>query len=147
MSFLAVIVVSNCLLGCECRYKGDGCKNEEILSLAKEHTLIGVCPEQMGGLSTPRDPSERVGDKVISSKGRDVTFEYQKGASSALLLAQLNKADFAILKAKSPSCGKGLIYDGTFTGNKVEGNGTTTELFLKNGLNVYTEEELDKLPL
>ena len=129
---MAVIVVSNCLLGCECRYKGDGCKNDDILSLAKEHTLIGVCPEQMGGLSTPRDPSERVGDKVISNKGRDVTFEYKKGAASALLLAQLNKADFAILKAKSPSCGKGIIYDGTFTGNKIEGNGTTTELFLEN---------------
>ncbi len=147
VSFLAVIVVSNCLLGCRCRYKGDGCENEKILALSKEHTLIGVCPEQMGGLSTPRDPSERVGDKVISNKGRDVTFEYRKGAESALLLAKLNRADFAILKAKSPSCGKGLIYDGTFTGNKVEGNGTTTELFLKNNIPVFTEEELDKLPL
>ena len=144
---MAVILVSNCLLGCQCRYKGDDCKNKEILSLASKHTLLGVCPEQMGGLSTPRDPSEIVGSKVISSKGKDVTAEYTKGAESAVYLAKLNHVDFAIMKAKSPSCGKGLIYDGTFTGGKVPGNGITVQMLLDSGIPVYTEDELDKLPL
>lgn len=144
---MAVILVSSCLLGCACRYKGDDCKNEKILELAKEHILLGVCPEQMGGLETPRDPSEIVGDKVLSCAGRDVTAQYQKGAEAALYLAKLNHVDFAILKAKSPSCGKGLIYDGTFTGNKVPGNGVTVSLLLENGIPVYTEDELDQLPL
>ena len=101
----------------------------------------------MGGLPTPRDPSEIVGDKVVSSAGKDVTVEYRKGAQTALYLAKLNHADFAILKAKSPSCGKGLIYDGTFTGNKIPGNGVTVSLLQKNGIPVYTEDELDQLPL
>ncbi|WP_419761369.1 DUF523 domain-containing protein [Anaeromassilibacillus senegalensis] len=142
-----MILVSSCLLGCACRYKGDDCKNEKILKLAKEHVLLGVCPEQMGGLETPRDPSEIVGDKVLSCAGRDVTAQYQKGAEAALYLAKLNHVDFAILKAKSPSCGKELIYDGTFTGNKVPGNGVTVSLLLENGIPVYTEDELDQLPL
>ena len=144
---MAVILVSSCLLGCACRYKGDDCKNEKILELAKEHILLGVCPEQMGGLETPRDPSEIVGEKVLSCAGRDVTAQYQKGAEAALYLAKLNHVDFAILKAKSPSCGKGLIYDGTFTGNKVPGNGVTVSLLLENGIPVYTEDELDQLPM
>lgn len=144
---MAVILVSSCLLGCACRYKGDDCKNERILALAKEHVLLGVCPEQMGGLETPRAPSEIAGDKVMSNAGRDVTAEYRKGAEAALYLAQLNRVDFAILKAKSPSCGKGLIYDGTFSGSKVPGNGVTAALLLENGIPVYTEEELDRLPL
>ncbi len=144
---MAVILVSNCLLGCACRYKGDDCKNKRILALAKDHVLLGVCPEQMGGLETPRAPSEIVGDKVVSNVGRDVTDAYRKGAEMALHLAKLNRVDFAILKAKSPSCGKGLIYDGTFSGNKIPGNGVTAALLLQNGIPVYTEEELDKIQL
>ncbi|MGN0477978.1 MAG: DUF523 domain-containing protein [Hominenteromicrobium sp.] len=144
---MAVILVSSCLLGCACRYKGDDCKNERILELAKDHVLLGVCPEQMGGLTTPRDPSEIVGSRVMSSAGRDVTEQYRKGAEAALYLAKLNHADFAILKAKSPSCGKGLIYDGTFSGGKTAGNGVTVSLLLENGIPVYTEDELDQLPL
>ena len=142
---MARILVSACLLGCECRYKNDGCPNEEILKLKENNEIIPVCPEQMGGLSTPRLPSERVGDKVIMSDGTDVTSQYMKGANTALYLAKTLKADYAILKAKSPSCGHGLIYDGTFTGNKIPGNGVTTELLLKNGIAVYSEEELDKI--
>lgn len=144
---MATVVVSACLLGCECRYKGDGQKNEELLNALKGHTIIPVCPEQMGGLPTPRDPSEIVGDKLISSKGKDVTKEYMKGANTALYLAKLSGADFAVLKANSPSCGKGMIYDGTFSGNKIEGNGVTVKLFLENNIPVYTENEIDKLPL
>ena len=95
----------------------------------------------MGGLETPRIPSERVNDKVLSAKGRDVTEQFQKGAEAAMFLAQLNHVDFAIFKANSPSCGKGTIYDGTFTGGKKEGNGVTAELLIKNGIPVYTEDE------
>lgn len=143
---MAKIIVSNCLLGCECRYKGDGMPNDKVIALAKDHILLGVCPEQMGGLPTPRDPSEIVGDRVISNHGRDVTEEYHKGAETALRLAQLNHADYAILKANSPSCGKGVIYDGTFTGGKKQGNGVTAELFLKHNIPVYTEEEYELWP-
>ena len=144
---MAVIVVSNCLLGCDCRYKGDNCRCERILELAKEHTLIAVCPEQMGGLSTPRDPAERVKDKVISNKGRDVTEQYRKGSEAALFLTKLNKADFAILKYRSPACGKGMIYDGTFEGKLVPGNGVFAEMLLENGIPFYSENELDDLPV
>lgn len=144
---MAKILVSNCLLGCLCRYKGDGCANERIIALAKDHTLIGVCPEQSGGLPTPRAPSEIQGDKLISSEGKDVTEQYNRGAQTALHIAKLNNVDFAILKAKSPSCGKGRVYDGTFSGGMVDGNGVTVKLLLENGIPVYSEDELDDLPL
>lgn len=142
---MAKIIVSACLLGCDCRYKGDNCGKEEILALAKEHTLIPVCPEQLGGLSTPRNPSEIVGDQVISNQGKDVTYEYNKGAEIALHIAKINGADAVIFKANSPSCGKGMIYDGTFSGNKIPGNGVAASLFLKEGYSVFTEEEMDAL--
>lgn len=142
---MATILVSACLLGIECRYKGDSMPCQEVIALKDRHTLIPVCPEQAGGLPTPRIPSERVGDKVMTRDGRDVTAEYNKGAQTALYLAKELGADFAILKANSPSCGKGTIYDGTFTGGKCEGNGVTAELLIKNGIPVYTEEELDKI--
>ena len=138
---MAKILVSACLLGLCTRYKGDGCRCDRLLALAKEHTLIPVCPEQLGGLPTPRDPSERVGDRVMSCIGNDVTRQYALGAQCALTIAQLANIDFAILKAKSPSCGRGLIYDGTFTGGKIPGNGVTAELLLANGIPVYTDEE------
>lgn len=142
---MAKIIVSGCLLGCDCRYKGDNCKCEELLDLTKNHTLIPVCPEQLGGLSTPRHPAEIVGDKVISNHGKDVTYEYTKGAEMALYIAKTNNADAVVFKANSPSCGKGIIYDGTFTGNKTEGNGIATKLFLDNGFEVFTENEIPEL--
>lgn len=142
---MAKIIVSGCLFGNDCRYKGDNCKCDELLALAKDHTLIPVCPEQMGGLSTPRNPAEIVGDKVISNQGKDVTEEYTKGADTALYIAKLNNADVAVLKANSPSCGKGIIYDGTFTGNKTKGNGVTVTKFLAEGITVFTENEIEDL--
>ncbi|MBR2454751.1 MAG: DUF523 domain-containing protein [Clostridia bacterium] len=142
---MAKIIVSGCLLGCDCRYKGDNCRCDELLDLAKDHTLIPVCPEQLGGLSTPRDPAEIVGDKVISNHGKDVTYEYNKGAELALYIAKVNNADAVALKANSPSCGKGIIYDGTFTGNKIEGNGIAAKMFLDAGFSVFTENEIPEL--
>ncbi len=136
------VLVSNCLLGINCRYKGDNCKNENVLEFLKDKEVIGICPEVEGGLPTPRDPSEIVNDKVISKAGKDVTYEYKKGASIALKLAQDNKVDLVLFKAKSPSCGSGLIYDGTFTGNKIPGNGIAADLLIKHGFKVITEEDL-----
>ena len=138
---MAVILVSSCLLGIRCRYKGDSVPCERLLALAKEHTLIPVCPEQMGGLPTPRNPSERVNDKVLSCTGADVTENYRRGAEAALYLAQLYRCDFAILKAYSPACGKGIIYDGSFSGSRKPGNGVAAELLLNHGLPVFTDEE------
>lgn len=139
---MSKIIVSACLLGCECRYDGKKKPNQQVIDLSKKHVLIPICPEQMGGLPTPRIPSEICGDKVINSEGKDVTNEYQKGAQMALNIAKLNGAKIAILKAKSPSCGKGFVYDGTFSRQLIEGNGVTVDLFLQNGIDVYTENEL-----
>jgi len=136
------ILVSNCLLGKKCRYKGDDCKNEKVLAFIRGHEVFGVCPEQMGGLPTPRDPGERVGDKVLSNKGKDITAEYSLGAQKALSTAKENGVDLCVLKAKSPSCGCGVIYDGTFSGNLTSGDGVTTELLKANGFKVVTENDL-----
>lgn len=144
---MAKIIVSGCLLGIDCRYKGDSKTNEKILSLARKHTLICVCPEQMGGLATPRPPAEQKDGKVITEDGTDVTAQYTKGAEAVLRMALLNHADFAILKARSPSCGSGIVYDGTFTGTRVPGDGVCAALLKKNGIPVYTEEELGQLPI
>lgn len=137
------ILVSACLLGCKCRYDGKSMPNEKVLELAKDNVLIPVCPEQMGGLTTPRNPSERQPNgTIIMNDGTDVTENYKRGVEITLQIAELNNIDYAIMKAKSPSCGKGLIYDGTFTGNKIPGNGITSETLLKAGYEVLTEEDL-----
>ena len=150
------ILVSACLLGCECRYDGKSKPCEKVLELAKKKdtVLIPVCPEQMGGLSTPRLPSERQRTArgslrsisrpgaVLMNDGTDVSSAYRKGAEAALKIARIDGIDFAVLKSGSPSCGKGLIYDGTFSGKKTEGNGVTVELLLKEGYRVLSEEEL-----
>ena len=127
------VLVSNCLLGVNCRYNGETRKNEKVLEFLKDKAVIGVCPELAGGLPIPRDPSEIVGNKVISKSGKDVTEEYLKGASIALKLAQENNVDLVIFKAKSPSCGVGLIHDGSFSGNII--NKVLTEFFACGKLN------------
>lgn len=134
------IVVSACLLGVDCRYCGDNCKNEKILQLREEHNLIPVCPEQLGGLTTPREPSERKGELVVGKDGKDVTKAFQDGANQALYICQLYDCNTAILKKNSPSCGFGVIYDGTFSGNKVPGDGVTAELFNQHGIKVLNED-------
>lgn len=136
------ILVSACLFGNNCRYKGDNCFNEKLAKLGEDAVLIPVCPEQLGGLSTPRNPAERVGEKIISSVGKDVTEEYARGANLAVQIAKANSVDYCVLKANSPSCGKGVIYDGSFTGKKTSGNGITVEMLLKEGFSVFTEDEI-----
>lgn len=136
------ILVSACLLGINCKYSGGNNLNEKVLDYIKDYEVIPVCPEIMGGLSTPRPPSERIGDKVLNNQGIDVTNEYTKGANETLKLAKLFNVKKALLKAKSPSCGKGQIYDGTFKGVLVTGNGVTVELLESNGIEVITEQDL-----
>ena len=136
------ILVSACLFGNNCRYKGDNCFSEKLAALGKGNVLIPVCPEQLGGLSTPRHPAERIGGKVISDVGVDVTEEYNRGADIAVEVAKANAVDYCVLKANSPSCGKGVIYDGTFTGGKRTGNGVTVEKLLAEGFVVLTENEI-----
>ena len=144
-----MILVSACLCGVNCKYNGKNNLNEELLELLKKGEALLICPEQMGGLETPRRPSEiRIinGEtKVFMDDGRDVTDNYKKGAEEVLRLAKELNINKAILRKKSPSCGCGEIYDGTFTHTKVEGNGVACELLLRNGIEVFTEDELEQL--
>ena len=137
-------IISACLLGLDCRYDGKNnfIGEEKLQKLREEYELIPVCPEVYGGLTTPRVPSERVGEKVLSKTGTDVTAEFQKGASAALQLAGIFGCSAAILKENSPSCGSGTIYDGTFTGVLTAGDGVTAELLKKHGLTVTGESKV-----
>ena len=139
------ILVSACLLGMNCRYDGGGKLLPEIEELMRVAELIPVCPEIYGGLPTPRTPSERVGTRVLMKTGEDVTEAYHRGAQEALALAQRFAVRCAILKERSPSCGSGEIYDGSFSGAKTAGDGVTAELLKENGIAVYGESRVREL--
>lgn len=139
------ILVSACLLGVACRYDGKRKPNEAVIALKEKYNLIPVCPEIMGGLPTPRLPSEIRGETVIMENGEDVTDKYSKGAEETLRLARLFGCGKAVLKEKSPSCGSGRIYDGTFSKILTEGNGITAGMLLANGIRVAGETEIDAL--
>ena len=139
------ILVSACLLGLACRYDGASKPREEVLVLKERHELIPVCPEQLGGLPTPRVPAERQGERVVTREGGDVTAQYRKGAEEALQLCRLFDCDCAVLKERSPSCGCRGIYDGSFSGNLTEGQGVTAELLTRAGIPVYGESQAGDL--
>ena len=139
------ILVSACLLGVRCRYDGASKPNEAVLRLMEEHTLIPICPEQLGGLATPRPPAERQGDAVSTRSGTDVTARYRRGAEEALRLCRLYGCEAAVLKERSPSCGAGAVYDGTFSGVLTTGDGVTAELLTAHAIPVYGESQLEKL--
>ncbi|MDD6212959.1 MAG: DUF523 domain-containing protein [Clostridiales bacterium] len=139
------LLISACLLGICCRYDGTGGELPEIEELKKQYELIPVCPEIYGGLATPRDPAERQGNRVVTCKGEDVTDAYDKGAREALRLAELLECREALLKERSPSCGAGKIYDGSFTRTKIHGNGVTADLLIRNGIKVYGESQISYL--
>ena len=142
------ILISACLLGVSCRYDGLSKPIDEnvIRALQKRYHLIPVCPEVMGGLPTPRIPAEVGCDRRVNrSDGIDVTENYKKGAMEALRLARLFGCHTAILKERSPSCGKGRIYDGTFTKTLTDADGITADLLRKNGICVVGESEIEKL--
>lgn len=136
-------IISACLLGDKCKYNGKSNLNEKVLELCKEAEYVKVCPEVLGGLSTPRTPSEIVGDRVMTKDGQDVTEEFRRGAQAALEIARKNRVKTAILKANSPSCGAGAVYDGTFSGNLREGFGMTAKLLKENGVELKTEKDLE----
>ena len=139
------LLISACLLGIPCRYDGKRVAKVDISALREKYNLIPICPEIYGGLPTPRIPSERVGGRVLMKDGRDVTENYKRGAEASLDIAKANGVSLALLKAHSPSCGKGLIYDGSFSGTLTEGDGVAAELLMKEKITVFTEEELDLL--
>lgn len=140
------ILVSQCLYGGDpVRYDGKSKAETDprFLKWKEEGLFIPVCPEVFGGLPIPRVDAQRVGDKVIARDGRDVTAEYMKGAHEAVRLAKEHGVLCAIMKEKSPSCGSNKIYDGTFEGNLIEGMGTAVELLKREGIKVFSEEQLD----
>ena len=139
------LLISACLLGCRCRYDGASKPQPWIAALAERHELVPVCPEQMGGLATPRPPAERQGDRVMTKEGADVTAQYRRGAEEALRLCRLFHCQAALLKERSPSCGCGSVYDGTFTGVLTAGDGVTAELLRAEGVPVYGESRAEEL--
>ncbi len=138
------ILVSACLLGVACRYDGKSKPDNNVIKLMEKYNLIPFCPEITGGLPTPRPASEIVDNKVLSEDGIDVTEQYNKGALEALKLAKMYNCKYAILKEKSPSCGKGVIHNGKFDGGYTNGDGVTAKLFLQNGIIVLGETEIKK---
>lgn len=135
-------ICSACLLGIKCRYDGRGKRNKKVINLFKKEILIPVCPEQLGGLTTPREPAEQKGKKVFTKSGKNISENFTKGAKEVLRIAKLYGVKEAILKQKSPSCGCGKIYDGTFSGKTIKGDGVTAALLKKSGVKVIAEEDL-----
>lgn len=139
------IIVSACLLGSECRYDAKSNKNDEVISLGDTFELVPVCPECFGNLPTPRPPAEIKNGRVVNINGEDVTDNYILGAEQTLYVAQECNASCAVLKANSPSCGFGKIYDGSFTKTKIHGNGVTAQLLLDNEIQIFTENDIRRL--
>lgn len=137
------IAVSACLVGKNTKYDGTNNYNKAVMEYLKDKEYILICPEVTGGLPTPRVPSERVNDKVINKENVDVTHNFVIGASKTLEELKEQNIELVIVKSKSPSCGYKQIYDGTFTGTIIEGNGVFTELAVKNGLKILTEKDIE----
>lgn len=140
------IAISSCFIN-KCRYDGTDFRLEVIDEFleeleANDVLVLTVCPEVLGGLSTPRACAEISGKKVITKTGEDVTRQFINGSKKTLELLLNNEVSLAILKQNSPSCGCGKIYDGTFSGNKISGNGITSQLLLDNNIRVFTEEDI-----
>lgn len=141
-----MIFVSSCLVGINCKYSGGNNYNEKIFNMLKDGKAIPICPEQLGGLSTPRNPVELkvIGGKryAIDNKGNDVTENFEKGANEVLNLAKKLNIKKAILQPRSPSCGVNKIYSGNFDNKLIDGNGILAELLEKNGIEVLTPYDI-----
>ena len=147
-----MILVSACLCGVNSKYNGGNNENNKVLEFLKEKDFLLVCPEQLGGLTTPRTQCEIAngsGEQVLTGKakvlnvnGLDCTNEFIKGAQETLKIALKFHSDTAILKSNSPSCGYGRIYDGSFLGKLADGNGVTSELLMQNGIKILTEKDI-----
>ncbi|GAB6170385.1 DUF523 domain-containing protein [Clostridium carnis] len=145
-------LISSCLCGVNCKYNGGNNLNKYCVKLLKAGKAILVCPEQLGGLSTPRIPAEILGtaegvisgkDKVLNKDGRDVTNEFLKGAKETLHIAKESKVKVAILKEGSPSCGVNFIYNGKFNGIKIEGRGITTSILESANIEVISDIDME----
>lgn len=141
-----MILISSCLAGINCKYSGKNNFHSCFENLVNNGKAVPVCPEQLGGLTTPREPAEIRKDetgnlKVVTKTGTDVTKEYILGAERALSIAKALGITQAVFQSRSPSCGCGKIYDGTFSKNLIVGNGITAELFIKNGIKVFSSED------
>ena len=141
------LLISACLLGQPCRYDGASkpLPEQQLFALRERFKLVPVCPETAGGLSTPRIPSERRGERVVNRAGDDVTEAYRRGAGCARALAKEKGCRLALLKERSPACGCGEIYDGSFTARRVPGNGVAAEALLKDRIQVYGESKILEL--
>lgn len=139
------LLISACLCGKNTKYNGGNNLIPNLGKIEENFELFLVCPESDGGLTTPRNPSEQQGEKVVSNKGVDVTTEFNLGAKIALDVALKNNIKYALLKESSPSCGTNLIYDGTFSGKKINGMGVAAKLLKENGILVFSENEIEKL--
>ena len=131
-----MMIVSACLAGFPCRYDGKSKPCGEVIELVRAGKAIPVCPEQLGGLPTPRTPCEILIDRVLDANGVDKTADYRRGAEAVLRIAQSYGATQALLQKRSPSCGSGWIYDGTFSKKLVQGDGITARLLAENGIQV-----------
>lgn len=150
-----MIIVSACLLGENCKYNGGNNESKRLKDLLKDYRIIPVCPEILGGLSTPRKPNEIIGGMgeqvlaglaIVSDKyGEDNTAMFVRGAEETLKTAKKFNVKYAILKEKSPSCGRNYIYNGTFTGELIEGMGVTAQLLEDNGIRVYNENNIEQI--
>lgn len=139
-----MILVSSCLAGINCKYSGENNLNDYVLKLVNNGKAIPLCAEQLGGLKTPRTPAEIVGNKVLTKDGIDVTYEFLSGAKSVLETCKALNIKTAILQSRSPSCGCGKVYDGTFSGKLIDGNGFTAQLLINNGIKVFTDKQIDE---
>ena len=139
------LLISACLFGDNCKYNGGNNKIQSIEMLADKYELIPVCPEQLGGLPTPRLPSEISEDRVVNKIGEDVSKAFYIGAEKTLRIAQNNACFACLMKERSPSCGVNKIYNGNFNGNLIIGSGVTSRLLRENGYVVFSEEEICNL--
>ncbi len=139
------LIVSACLLGTACRYDGASKPADRIITLKDKYNLIPVCPEILGGLPTPRTPCEVKNGCVFSRDGFDRTAQYLKGANEVLRLARFFGCEAALLKERSPACGSGKIYDGSFSGALTDGDGICAALLKKHGIKVYGESRMNEL--
>ena len=138
------MMVSACLLGENCKYNGGNNRNEKLLSLLAGHEIIPVCPEVAGGLPVPRVPAELVGGRAVSRDGMDVDAAFRQGAEKTLETARAENPDLIILQSRSPSCGVKEIYDGTFTGAKIPGQGIFAKMAIDAGYLTVDIEDLDE---
>ena len=135
-------MVSACLMGENCKYNGGNNLNEKVLNYVKGHQVITVCPEVMGGLPIPRIPAEIVNNIVTAKDGCNVDKEFRTGAEMALQIAKENQVELVILQSRSPSCGPKQIYDGSFSGKKIDGQGVFAKMLIENGFQVVDVEDL-----